>query len=260
MIKRSVCLVFIFISLCSAAAAQEWKEQKSEHFIVYYLDDDNFASEASQWAEKYYVNIASDLGYSRYDNFWTWDKRVKIYIYRDRAQFLSSTGAKDWSYGFVNYNEKTIYSYANNARFLDALLPHELAHLVFRDFVGFKGEVPMWLDEGVAQWEEADKRRVAIELAKEFIAKREFIALSRLTQMNIAEESDAEVSRKFYAEAASLVGFMIKKYGESKFIVFCQQLRDGASMNAALSFAYSADPIRDIGELEKEWIKYYGGE
>ena len=251
-------MVMISFLLYRPAVADEWKELKSEHFLVYYLEDDKLADEVSQRAEKYYEKIALDLGYSRYDNFWQWEKRAKIYVYRDRDEFLKATGAQEWSTGFANYPKREIISYAHNPKFLERLLPHELTHLIFRDFVGFKGEVPVWLDEGVAQWEEEDKRKMAVALLKGYISTSQIIPLSRLTQMNIAQESNAEVSRKFYVEAVTLVGFLIEKYGESKFTLFCRQLRDGANINEAISFTYS-DSIQDMGELEKEWIKYYGG-
>jgi hypothetical protein len=250
----SVCVLLGSI----AVFAGEWQELKSEHFIVYYLYDDNFAGEVSREAEKYYDRIASDLGYPRYDNFWTWDNRARIYIYRDRNSFLQATGAVDWSYGFAVYDKRTIVSYANNAKFIEALLPHEVTHLIFRDFVGFKGQIPAWLDEGVAQWEEFDKRKAAVESVRESIANKTAIPLSALTQTDISREGNAEISRKFYAESVTLVGFLIEKYGQSKFTLFCRQLRDGASINEALKFTYS-DSIRDMDELEKEWIKYYGG-
>ena len=252
-------LVMILLLIASLAPADEWKELKSEHFLVYYSEDEVFAGEVSQYAERYYEKIASDLGYSRYDNFWTWDNRAKIYIYPGRQDYLKATNAQEWSDGFANYNKKEISGYERNPRFLEMLLPHEMTHLIFRDFVGFKGEVPVWLDEGVAQWEEKEKRKTAIILLKAYISTNEVIPLAYLTRMNIAQEKSEEISRKFYAEAVTLVGFLIEKYGESKFILFCRQLRDGGSINEALSFAYS-DSIRDISELETKWIKYYGGE
>jgi hypothetical protein len=258
-IPRILLVCFILFSVFAAPAfAIDWKELKSEHFIVYYLDGENFAGEVSRYAERYYTKIASDLGYARYDNFWTWDNRVKIYIFLTREDFLKETGAQEWSYGFTSYDKKSIVSFEKSERFLDALLPHEIAHLIFRDFVGFKGEVPIWLDEGVAQWEEADKRAASVELVKVLIAKKELIPLADLMRMDISRENNEIVTLKFYAEAASLVGFMIERYGASRFTEFCRQLRDGATMNKALAFTYS-DTVRDTDILEKEWLKYYGG-
>ncbi|MFA5143634.1 MAG: peptidase MA family metallohydrolase [Candidatus Omnitrophota bacterium] len=254
----AILFCLLLFTHCFANAVEGWREIKSEHFIVNYIEDENFASEVSRRAEQYYSKIAADLGYVRYDNFWTWDNRAKIFIYRTRDEYIRATGAKEWSYGLASYGAKAIVSYAHSERFLNTLLPHELTHLVFRDFVGFKGEVPIWLDEGVAQWEEEDKRRAAVDALKVLIAKKDIIPLSHLMQMNVAEVSDSEVSLKFYVEAVTIVGFLIKQHGQSRFTLFCRQLRDGDTVNAALSAVYS-DAVRNVDELEKEWLKYYGG-
>jgi hypothetical protein len=255
--KKAATAALILLSIFSFQAyAEDWNELKSEHFVVYYHDGEDFAQNVSQWAEKYYSNIAADLGYARYDNFWTWDKRAKIYIYRSREDYIAGTGAKDWSYGFANYYRKEIVSYSHSTKFIDTLLPHEMAHLIFRDFVGFKGEVPIWLDEGVAQWEETDKRAAATGLVRTLITYKDTIPLELLMRINIGQETNENTARKFYAQAVTLVGFMIEKYGQSKFIQFCRQLRDGATINTALSFTYP-ESIKDTVELEKEWMEYY---
>lgn len=258
MIMRRRLLLALLLFCAMPAFAGEWKEFSSEHFLVYYVGESQFAADVSNQAEKYYDKIAYDLGYSRYDNFWTWDNRVKIYIYPNREAYLNATNAKRWSTGLADYENKRIMSYADSSQFTTELLPHELAHLIFRDFVGFKGQVPVWLDEGVAQWEEEEKRKVAVAMLKEYIARGAIIPLAQLTQLNIAEETNTDLSRRFYVEAVTLVGFMIQKYGQSRFTTFCRGLRDGARINEALSSVYS-DSVRDIDELEKEWLKYYGG-
>jgi len=255
------CFIIYFILLCCGiAAAGDWKIRKGEHFLVYYVDNKKFAGEALSRAEKYYDKITTDLGYSRYDNFWHWDNRVKIYLYRTHEDFIRATGKNPWIYGTVKYHEKEIISYEWSAGFLDSLLPHEIAHLIFRDFVGFpaaggKG-IPLWLDEGVAQWEEEARRAKSVEEVRKLIREKSYIPIAELMETDVRTKSDYELSRKFYAQAVTLVGCMIKEYGPSKFNLFCRQLRDGKSVNAALAFVYT-NSIPDIGELEKKWLEYY---
>jgi hypothetical protein len=256
-----LCLLFagmFFLSPGFAVAAENWKELKGEHFLVFYLENPVFAQEVLTRAERYYQRIASDLGYSRYANFWQWENRAKIYIYRNHAEFLSATGKSPWIHGTAFYDKREIVSYKWDQGFLDMLLPHELSHLIFRDFVGFKGEVPLWLDEGVAQWEEIQRRKQAIEAVKVLITKKEYVPLRELTRIDSSSEKDPVLSAKLYAQAASLVGYLIEKYGPSKFAMFCQQLRDGQSLDAALSFAYTGS-IQNTEELEKKWSQHYGG-
>ena len=166
--NRSIIFVFVFLfssivySLLSIVCfAQSWQEMRGDHFIVYYEKQDRaFAADTLRDAEYYYTDIATDLGYARYSNFWQWEKRVKIFIYPGQDSFLKATGQPSWSVGNANYATKSISSFSGSGEFLQSILPHEIAHLIFRDFVGFAGEVPLWLDEGVAQWQEKPKRQL----------------------------------------------------------------------------------------------------
>ncbi len=79
---------------------------------MYYPDgEDVFAKEVLRQAEKYYLRIAHDLGYARYENFWVWDKRVKIYIYPDKDSFSQESSSPEWAVGLADYKKKTIMSY-----------------------------------------------------------------------------------------------------------------------------------------------------
>src|SRR5207244_4159098 len=115
-----------------------WNEVKGDHFIVYYHLNGAFASDVRYKAEEYYRRIASDLGYARTSDFWQWDNRVKIYIHDDAEAFRAATGQPGWSEGMADYTNKAIHSYIWREGFLDALLPHEMTHLIFRDFIGFQ--------------------------------------------------------------------------------------------------------------------------
>ncbi len=255
---RSIMTAAAALLFCGIAIAADWQELAGEHFKVFYLEDHKFAEDTLTRAEKYYERIASDLGYSRYDNFWQWDNRAKIYLYKSHEDFLKAIGKKSWIHGMAVYEKREIISYRQGKDFLDRLLPHELAHLIFRDFVGFKGEIPLWLDEGVAQWEEDESRRWAIKIVKDLISNKEFIPLAELTRVGSGSENDAVLSAKLYSQAVTLVGYLIEKHGSTKFALLCRQLRDGKNLNEALSFVYT-DSIRNTDELEKEWLKYYGG-
>lgn len=252
--------VICCLVLSSPAVAEDepWKELKGENFLVFYMEDPGFSQEVLTQAERYYQGIATDLGYSRFDNFWQWENRAKIYLYRNHEEFLKATGKQPWIHGTAFYDKRTILSYKWEHNFLETLLPHELCHLIFRDFVGFKGEVPLWLDEGVAQWEETGNRGRTLDVVRALVAKKEAIPLRELTQIDSRSEKDPVLTTKLYAQAASLVGFLIEKYGPPKFLLFCQQLRDGKSLDDALSFVYT-DVIDSLDDLEKKWAQHYGG-
>lgn len=274
-------LLFIVVLglFCIAAVNKlDWLESKGEHFIVYFTQDEKFAREVLNEAERYYRNIAGDLGYARYSEFWTWDKRVKIYIYPDRASFLAATGQPSWSEGMAEYKNKRIVSYAWSHGFLESLLPHEIAHLVFRDFVGFSGEVPLWLDEGVAQWAEEAKRKNVKNLMKSYFEKDNLMSVDDIMKLDIRRLKDKKglfirptrtkdnkegviflstenLVGTFYLQSASLVGYLIDKFGADAFSNFCRELRDGKMVREALKTAYPAH-IRNIQELDEGWREY----
>ncbi len=265
----------------SESAFQEpWKEVVGEHFLIYYKGDERFTRDVSARAEVYYGRIATDLGYPRYSEFWTWEKRVKIYIYPDKEAFIKATGQPKWSEGLADYRRKEIISYAWSKGFLESLLPHEMAHLIFRDFVGFKGEIPLWLDEGVAQWAEEARRPQIKMAAKEAYKNDLLLSIQDMMQLDLDRVgktdriyirsshtktgepgvlflSADELIRTYYLQSVSLVGFLIETFGSYSFADFCRQLRDGKGLEEALRFAYPTR-IRGLEGLEKVWREYLG--
>lgn len=272
-------IVFFLLSGSLTYSATQWEEVRSEHFIVFfYALNKEFADEVSTTAEEYYDSVAEELGYVRYSNFWQWNKRVKIYIYPDHKSYLLASKQQSWSHGMANYTQKYIMSYVLGKDFLDRLLVHEITHLIFRDFVGFKGEVPLWLDEGIAQWEEKNARQLRIDNIRKLATGKRLVSLDAMMQINVRnvksgskvkatglytkgdkklllELSGDEFVGTYYLQAFSLVGFLISKFGAEDFIVFSRQLRDGKTIVQALQFTYPTQ-IRSLEKLEEEWKKY----
>jgi hypothetical protein len=244
----------LWTALCVPAHA-DWKELKGDHFIVYYLADESFAKQVAHDAEIYYNRIADELGYPRYSNFWQWENRAKVYIHDTAENFRKATGEPDWSHGVAMYSKKEIHSFTASEGFLDGILPHEIAHLIFRDFVGYKGvEVPIWLDEGVAQWEEPQKRQMAKRVSKWLIHFGKDMAVQDLTATDVRSLKDQEKVDFFYMQSVSIVDFLITKYGARSFTDFCRALRDGKSFNEALRGSFVA--IENLAELDLAWRRY----
>ena len=239
----------------STASAIDWNDEKGDHFIVYYQKDQNFAKEVLRNAEVYYTHIADDLGYPRYSNFWQWDNRAKVYIYQDEKTFHETTGEAVWSHGMASYSKKEIHTFMGDAGFMNAVLPHEITHLIFRDFVGLGGEIPLWMDEGVAQWEEPEKRALSKKIAYYLVKTGKDFHIQDLTAMNVRKLTDENKVHIFYMQSVTLVDYLIKTYGAQRFTQFCRELRDGKKFNDALSSAYTG-LIDNLAELDAKWRKY----
>ncbi len=247
--------VLFSILFASPLYAQDWSEEKSPHFIVHHYKDRSFANQIKKASEKYYKEIAREIGFSRHSNFWTWDNRCHIYLFPNKETYIQSTKQPEWSAGAADYTNRSIYSYKGSKSFLTALLPHELTHLIFRDFVGFTGQIPLWLDEGLAQYEEKEKLLDLRKQVKEVVEAEKQIPLIQLMQLDVRGSKDTALVALFYAQSSMLVGYLIEEFGPDKFTHFCRQLRDEKGVEEALTFAYPGK-FRTIEELEEAWVDY----
>jgi hypothetical protein len=248
----------LLLTVCRVSAgeeASEWHMLKGRHFIVYYSGSQDYAGKVSATAEADYAKIMSDLSYVKRDDFWLWDKRVGIYIYGTRSEFVKQTAAPEWAAGSSSYKKKQIATFEGSEEFLKTVLLHEMTHLLFRDSIGFEGEAPLWLNEGLAQWEEGDKRDGVMKTVKLLQAQNRLMSLADLTRVDVQQITDSGKVREIYAQSASLVGYLMKVHGPDGFAKFCRELRDGKDINDALRFTYP-DSIRSIGALESAWKRY----
>ncbi len=230
--------------------AKEWKIKKSTHFIIYYDQniEKRYIDGVIKYAERYYNTIAQDLGFTWFD-FWSWDNRAKIYIYKDRNEYLKETNQPQWSGGTVSVKEKAIFTFPWQKDFLNRLLPHELTHIIFREVIGHKVQIPLWFEEGIAVYEERVEKRYK-ELVKNFLEMSMIIPLHKLS---VLKKRDLILSKLFYAESASVIEFLLTQFGKEKFYKFCKFLRDKKNFSKALREIYY---FKNLEELNEAWLEY----
>jgi len=231
-------------------------EERSKHFIVRYdkAVDKSFIKDIIDAAEDYYDEIAGNMGLRRF-NYWLWDERAQIYIYANRDQYIKETKQPEWSGGCADYYNKKLWTYPHARGFFDSILPHELGHIMFREMVGFKRRVPLWLDEGVASYQEKSKRYAALEIVRNALAEDKLLSINELEEIrNPNDLKDNENVELFYAEAVSIVYFLISEYSKEKFVSLCRYLKENMTLNNALRRTYYS--IRHIEDLNKKWIQF----
>jgi hypothetical protein len=240
------------------AAETAWKEVRTRHVIVRHVDNARLAQDVSRAAERDYDRIARELGITRYDRFWVWQDRAVVWLHPSREHFRRATNAPEWATARSQHEQRRIDTYEQAPGLLSEALPHELAHIVFSEFVGDESQVPLWLHEGVAQWAQLERRRLAPEQVAALRRQGRLLPLRRLTAADVRTEENAPAAAAFYAQAVALIRFMIERYGPRRFRAFCGQLRDGKSVDDALRFAYPRE-IRNIEDLEEAWLKAMEG-
>jgi len=247
---------FLFAGLVSAGGDNLlWQTEKSEHFIIYYRDAPReYLDELIRSAERYYNSITAELGFTRFDEFWTWDKRARIYLYKDIKEYQDVTKQPKWAGAGVNIFKREISTYVNMNHFFDAILPHELGHIIFREFVGFDRRLPIWMDEGVVSYLEKQEIGIRMKTAKALIRMKSFMTLEELTAIRSPEM--IVVPNIFYSEAASVIEFLMDEYGKDKFVSFCQRLkglRQGEDWFDAIRDVYG---FKDLAVMNEKWIEF----
>jgi hypothetical protein len=78
-----------------------------------------------------------------------------------------------------------------------------------------------------------------------------YMSLDQINALPVAHASGG-TAHVFYTQAATLVHFFLAAYGPRRFIDFCSNLRDGYSVERALSFA-TGGSIASLSALEDAW-------
>lgn len=252
--KRAIFFFFLFMAFIVPASSEVetelWQTNKSPHFIIYYQKAPNgYINELINLAEKYYSSIVDELGFRRFD-FWSWDNRAKIYMYKDQSSYLADTQRAAWSGAVVNVKKRTIKTFVGQDGFFDSVLPHEMTHIIFREFIGEKVNLPLWIDEGVACSQEKSSLGERLKVARNLVSQGMHLTFDKLTDI---KDTTLVVPQVFYAEAASIIVFILDKYGKNKFLEFSRALRDGDDWKEALKNKFN---FRDFKDMENKWKEY----
>ena len=253
--RKAVLLLFFFFSssVLIFAGEETWKEFRSDHFLIYYQKAPLiFVEDVAKAAQEEYVNIAKNLGFTRYEG-WAWDRRAKIYIFDDQSHYINSQNPS-WSHGVASTPDKVIRTFPTASGFFDTTLPHELGHIIFREFLGEGIAIPLWLEEGVAMYQEKSKRWGANKTVQEALRDGRFIPLRELSVTELSNTADKRLVELFYAEAASIVYYLITELGEFRFTDFCRELKEGKLFDEAIHRAYIR--FNNLDDLNKAWVKY----
>lgn len=203
-------------------------------------------------AEYYYEEITRNMGFTRYKG-WNWDERAKIYIYDDSEDFKKG-GHFQWAEGVASSRQRVIRTFPSAHGFFDSTLPHELGHIIFREFIGFKAQVPLWLEEGIAMYQEKARRWGAHDAVRKALKDGTFMSLNDMTGFELSGRMDTAMVQLFYAESASLVNYLLDELGEQRFINLCRKLKDGGPFDWAFTSVYVR--FKNLDDFNKAWVAY----
>lgn len=237
------------VSLNAPAAGLDFDSVSKEtaHFIISaYSDIDSFADEL----ESLYESIMKETGLYSFVPA----EPYRITVYRDSAEYHAKTGLTGWSGGATYGNALLLYS---GPAFVSSAA-HEMSHLIFNEYMGLSKSVReyLWINEGLAVYMETKSSQVAEaayyrRLENNIVNNP--IPFSQMINLAPLNES-GQTTDRWYAQAWSVVSFMLQKGGSFNFSVFLGRLKYGDSLDQALSYAYK--DWQNLGKLEESWLLY----
>jgi len=174
-------------------------------------------------------------------------REVIVYLYTDR-QFFDVTRAPAWSGGIFDGKIRIpAKGFEDKLDALKRILTHEYVHSVVYQITqqglhGKKGgtsvQVPVWLNEGIAQYLEISRTGDEVNrLIKERIKRGVFIKLSALHGSFMGLDTiQAAIA---YEESLSAVSFLIDEYGMWRFKMLLEDLATKGTIDAAISSTLS---------------------
>ena len=248
--------VFVVLSAalcCADSYGADFQQMSRGHFIIYHRN--RSAANNILWkAEAHYKRIVSHIGIGSFRPWESKDKeKCRIYFYPSRKAYLTATGAPNWSVGLAHGNEARISLYEGVKTTAHSTLPHELTHILLRKLWG-EVPIPVWLNEGMAQFEEDDKNITSHrkKYIKGIVRSGSYFKLADLFKMS-GIPSDVNL---FYAQSASIVDYLIKDNLRANFGRFLTMMRKGKSVDSALKGVFQWKYKNGIPDLEKRWVDY----
>ena len=180
---------------------------------------------------------------------------VKAFVYESAEDLRSAVlFSQAWTGGLA-FTSRNILLITVDPAELDTHIPgmiHELAHLLVSELTfNCFGDLPTWLEEGLAMYAEGDltdHQRISLEDA---IASDDLISLRSLNSSFPTDHSGAHLS---YVQSWSLVNYLITVYGWPKMQRLLDVFAEGATYEQAIKKVYRMD----LDGLQAAWLKSLG--
>jgi hypothetical protein len=141
--------------------------------------------------------------------------------------------------GQLHIRKKFINTYYFEKNFFENVLPHELTHIILREFIGADTEVPLWFEEGVACANEKDSFLKYLLPAKGFLQRQDPVSIAEIEQ------------------SRALGIFLLENYKRGSLVHLCWRLREKQDFYGAMDKVYG---IKDAEALKEQFLLFLESE
>ena len=233
-------------SLTSSGSPEKsaiFQSEGGELTLFWYEGDDSFARELMSVCEAGLARLTANIG--TYP-----EKPIKIYVYASAGDLQGAMiFPQEWTGGvaFTEFGIIAIGISPGNLNWGMKALVHELTHLVVHQATfGPYGRLPIWLDEGLAMYNEGELDPYLQAWLKKAVSENKLISVRSLCSPFSAEPEKAYLS---YAESYSLVEYLLDNYGQDKMLNLLTLFKQGNAYDEALTKVYDFD----VEDLDARW-------
>lgn len=226
-----------------------WQSQVSKDINIYwYSQETGFGESLTQGIESNLSRIELKVTIPE-------EMKIKVFVYASTDDLKNAVlFAQEWTgaLAFTDYNIILIGIGQGQLEWGKQALAHEITHLLVREATfGPFGDIPTWLNEGLARYAEGPLTASKQEDLKQAIANNKLLSIRSLSSSFPADPTTALLA---YTESHSLVSYLIETYGWAKTRELLTVFKEGSTYDNALQKVYSFD----TDSLEKSWKAYIG--
>jgi len=185
------------------------------------------------------------------------DAPINIYIYADNSDFQDAILYEpSWTGGmaFPDQNIVILGISQSELEWGKDSIVHELTHVLVGHLTfSCLGDVPTWLNEGLAVYSEGGLDPSSEQQLEDAI-KNDTLLTVRSLSSGFSEVADKAYLS--YSQSYSITKFLIETYGQEKMTALLVGLRDGLTIEEALIQTYGFN----VDELEDQWRAAIGAQ
>ncbi|OGW82334.1 MAG: hypothetical protein A3G33_11560 [Omnitrophica bacterium RIFCSPLOWO2_12_FULL_44_17] len=214
-----------------------------QYFIIRYRRGEKFeGGKIREVLREAYRTISQD--YNIYPQY-----KIPVILY-DKGEYQTVMGqVPHWSGGLYDGKIRLpAYSETMTLESIKRLAFHELTHAFVLDMS--RMHAPVWLQEGLAQYEENKAVPINLALLEDAIKSQKLLGLDKIIfgDVNQLEASDALL---FYLESFSLASAMVEKYRFYKVKQILTEIGEGKSFPDA----FQSVTARSFDDFSSEWLR-----
>jgi len=192
---------------------------------------------------KAYRKIGQDFGY--------FPESKMVILFYPHEEYMRMTGFGEPVRG--HYDGKIRIPFIEDEKELMAYEPvimHEYTHAMINILCPKK--VPIWFNEGLAQYEEDKARSIDVRHLKNALKKNNVLAINQLDTLIVAHDQPNKAMLA-YQESFSLVDYIIRRYG---FKIIKDVLLETSKSEKTFNQVLQKKLYSSLSKLEKDWHRY----